>query len=60
MSVHGEVNRKCGSSGDASVFDQQRTLATRAGYDALRHSEILVFEPDLGALVRRNGKARGR
>jgi hypothetical protein len=35
---------------------QKRTLATRAGYDALRHGEILVFEPDLSALVRRNGK----
>jgi len=40
-----------------SHFDPQRTLANRAGYDALRHGEIVVFEPDLSALVRRNGKA---
>ena len=31
---------------EPSTHDPQRTLATRAGYDALRHGEILVFEPD--------------
>jgi hypothetical protein len=44
----------------SQLLDPQRTLANRAGYDALRHGEIVVFEPDLSALVRRNGKARGR
>jgi hypothetical protein len=46
--------------GFSHSLDPQRTLANRAGYDALRHGEIVVFEPDLSALVRRNGKARGR
>ena len=31
-------------------LDPQRTLANRAGYDALRHGEIVVFERDLSAL----------
>jgi hypothetical protein len=39
----------------ASSMAGRAIVRPRAKYDALRHDEILVFELDLSALVRRNG-----